>query len=174
MKEYYHMATDTLLDIYVDELGSLHAAECQLLKVLPRLAKVATSPQLACAFLEHTDETQEHIDRLDQIFAMLGLRSNGTTCEPMEALIEDSKEVVVRYCNPHVMDVALIAAVQQIDHYEMARYGCMRTYARLLGYEEAADLLQETLDEVAEADRKLTQLAEIVINVKAVSQMTFA
>ena len=147
---------------------------CRAFVSWPRLAKAATSPQLVYAFLEQTDETQEHIDRLDQIFAMLGLGLDGTTCKPMDALIEESKEVVVRYSNPNVMDVALIAAVQQIDHYEMVQYGCLRTYARLLGYEEAADLLQESLDEVADADRRLTQLAEIVINVNAVSQMTFA
>lgn len=167
------MAADTLHDIYVDELETLHDGGHQLLKVLLRLAKATTDPQLVDAFLTQNDENQEHIDRLEQILAMLGRRPSGSECRAMNALIEDSKDVVVRYSSPEVMDAALIAAVQQINHYEMARYGCVRSYARLLGYEEAADLLQETLDEVADSDRRLRQLAEIVISVKAVSLLAF-
>lgn len=167
------MKLETMHDLYVSELESLHDAEHQLIKVLPKMAKAASNPDLAKAFIEHCDETKDHIDRLDEIFESLGTSPNGKKCRSMTVLIEEGKDVMAMDADPAVMDAALIMAVQRIEHYEMTGYGCVRTFARLLGYEETSDLLQETLDEEAEADRKLSKLAESDVNIKAVSQMAF-
>ena len=161
------MALATLHDLYVDQLKDLYNAEHQLLNALPKMAKAAADPQLARAFSDHLEETQMHIRRLDEIFKDLEISPKGKTCKAMEGLLEEGKEVMAEDADPSVMDAALIAAAQRVEHYEMAGYGCVRTYARLLGYDVASDLLQETLDEEGNADKHLTELAESVSNVEA-------
>ena len=163
------MKLSTLHDLYVSELKDLYSAEHQLLKALPKMAKAATNPQLAKAFTDHLEETKEQVARLDEIFASLDLSPKGKTCKAMQGLLEEGKEVMAEDANPTVMDAALIAAAQRVEHYEMAGYGCVRTFARLLGFEKEGDLLQQTLDEEGAADKKLNNLAETVINIDAVS-----
>jgi len=161
------MPLDSLHDLYVNELKDLYNAENQLLKALPRMAKAATAPELKEAFTEHLDVTRKQVERLDTIFAELGVSPKGKKCKAMEGLVEEGKEVMEEDGDPAVIDAALIAAAQRVEHYEMAGYGCVRTFANLLGYEDAVALLQETLDEEGEADKKLTELAETIINVEA-------
>jgi ferritin-like metal-binding protein YciE len=163
------MKLETLHDLYVDELKDLYSAEHQLLKALPKMAKAASAPQLAKAFTDHLEETKGQVDRLEKIFKKLDVGPKGKTCKAMEGLLEEGKEVMEEDADPTVMDAALIAAAQRVEHYEMAGYGCVRTFAHLLGYEQAAGLLQATLDEEGAADKKLTKLAETVINVEAVA-----
>ena len=161
------MALESLHDLYVEELRDLYNAEQQLLKALPKMARAATDESLGAAFEEHLEVTRGQVNRLDRIFKRLGERPTGKKCMAMEGLIEEAKELMEEKAEPAVLDAGLIAAAQKVEHYEIAGYGCVRTYARLLGYEDAAELLQETLDEEGEADHKLTELAETVINVEA-------
>ena len=163
------MTLGTLHDLYVDELKDLYNAENQLLKALPKMAKAASAPKLAKAFTDHLEETKGQIERLEKIFKKLDESPKGKTCKAMEGLIEEGKELMEEDAEPTVMDAGLIAAGQRVEHYEMAGYGCVRTFARLLGYKEAAGLLQATLNEEGAADEKLTKLAETVINVEAVA-----
>ncbi len=161
------MKLGTLQDLYVDELKDLYSAEHQLLKALPKMAKAASSPQLAKAFTDHLSQTKGQIDRLDKIFKKLDVSPKGKVCKAMQGLLEEGKELMEEEADPSVMDAALIAAAQRVEHYEMAGYGCVRTFADLLGFKDAAALLQETLNEEGAADNKLTRLAETVINVEA-------
>jgi ferritin-like metal-binding protein YciE len=163
------MPLGTLHDLYVEELRDLYNAENQLLKALPKMAKGAASEELKAAFEEHLEVTRGQVERLDQIFEELGEKATGKKCKAMEGLIEEGKEMLEEDGDPSVLDAALISAAQKVEHYEIAGYGCVRTFAQLLGYERAAELLQETLDEEGEADKKLTELAESVINVEAES-----
>jgi ferritin-like metal-binding protein YciE len=153
----------------VEELKDLYSAESQLLTALPKMAKAASAPQLSKAFKDHLTETEGQVKRLETIFEKLGTSPKGKKCKAMEGLIEEGKETISVDADPSIKDAALIAAAQRVEHYEMAGYGCVRTFARLLGYQQAAGLLQETLDEEGAADKKLTQLAETVINVEAVA-----
>ncbi len=161
------MSLDSLHDLYVDELKDLYSAENQLLKALPKMAKKASAPELKAAFTEHLEVTRTQVGRLEQIFTALEVSPKGKKCKAMEGLIEEGKEVLEEDGAPAVIDAALIACAQRVEHYEMAGYGCVRTFAKLLGYEDAGALLQETLDEEGEADKTLTELAETVINVEA-------
>lgn len=156
-----------LHDLYVNELKDLYNAENQLLKALPRMAKAASAPELKAAFTEHLEVTRKQVERLETIFAELEVSPKGKKCQAMEGLVEEGKEVIDEEGEPSVKDAALIAAAQRVEHYEMAGYGCVRTFAKLLGYDDAVVLLQETLDEEGDADKKLTELAESVINVEA-------
>ena len=160
------MKLESLQDLYVDELKDLYSAENQLLKAIPKMAKAASAPELRTAFEDHLEETRGQVRRLEQIFKQLDASPKGKKCKAMEGLIEEGKEVMDE-AQPPVLDAALIAAAQRVEHYEMAGYGCVRAFARLLGYDNAAELLQETLDEEGAADKKLTELAETIINVEA-------
>ena len=161
------MEMENLQDLFVEELRDLYNAENQLLKALPRMAKKASSPQLQTAFQTHLRETQGHVKRLEQIFDKLGKKPTGKKCKGMEGLIEEGKEMMSEDAEPEVLDAGLISAAQRVEHYEIAGYGTVRTYAKLLGDEQAARLLQQTLDEEGATDKKLTQLAESSINVEA-------
>lgn len=161
------MALDSLHDLYVEELRDLYNAENQLLKALPRMAKAASDESLRAAFEEHLEVTRGQVDRLDRIFKKLGEKPTGKKCAAMEGLIKEGKEMMAEDADPAVLDAALIGTAQKVEHYEIAGYGTVRTFARMLGYEEAADLLQETLDEEGETNQKLTDLAESVINIEA-------
>jgi ferritin-like metal-binding protein YciE len=131
------------------------------------MAKTASSPDLQDAFQGHLEQTKTHVSRLEQICNKLGVKPRGKKCQAMEGLLEEGKEWMGEDADPAVMDAGLIAAAQRVEHYEIAGYGCARTFARQLGEEDAADLLQETLGEEAETDEKLTELAESIINVEA-------
>ena len=159
----------SLDDLFVDELRDLYSAENQIVKALPKMAKAASAPELRQAFEEHLQQTHEHVNRLEQIFEDLEARPKGKKCVAMEGLIEEGKEMMSEDAEPPVMDAALIGAAQRVEHYEIAGYGCARTYARILGNERAAQLLQQTLDEEAETDKRLTHIAESMINMQAAS-----
>ena len=163
------MKLKTLHDLYVEELKDLYSAEHQILKALPKMATAASDGQLAQAFTDHLAQTEDQVARLDKIFTKLDVSPRGKTCKAMKGLLEEGKEILDEDADPAVKDAALIAAAQRVEHYEMAGYGCVRTFARLLGEDEAADLLQETLDEEGAADEALTTLAESVINAEALA-----
>lgn len=160
------MNLETLRDLFVDELKDLYSAEHQLLKALPKMAKAATSRELKRAFESHLKETEGQVKRLDQVFAGLDASPKGKKCKAMEGLVEEGSEWMQEDADEDVMDAGLIACAQRVEHYEMAGYGCVRTYAQLLGETKAASLLQKTLDEEGAADKKLTQIAK-QINVEA-------
>jgi ferritin-like metal-binding protein YciE len=162
------MALYSLQDLYVNELKDLYSAENQLVKALPKMAKAASTPELKAAIEEHLEVTRGHVERLEKIFEGFGISPKGKKCKAMEGLVEEGKEVMEENGEHPVTDAALIAAAQRVEHYEIAGYGTVRTFANLLGYGEAADLLQATLDEESEADQKLTELAKTVINIEAV------
>jgi len=161
------MELDTLKDLYVDELKDLYSAEKMLVKALPKMAKAANDPQLKEAFRTHLQETRVHAERIEQICRDLGVSPRGKKCVGMEGLIEEGNELVQEDPDPDVLDAGLISKAQHVEHYEMAGYGTVRTYARQLGFESQADLLQQTLDEEGKTDHLLTQLAESGINVEA-------
>ncbi len=161
------MEMNTLRDLYLDELKDLWSAEKQLIKALPKMAKAANDPELTKAFQTHLRQTERQVERLEQIFEELGESPRGKKCIGMDGLIEEGKELMKEKPEPQVLDAGLIAKAQHIEHYEIAGYGTVRTYARVLGEERQAQLLQETLDEEGETDKLLTQLAEGSINVEA-------
>ena len=161
------MELETLRDLYIDELKDLWSAEKQLVQALPRMAKAANDPQLAKAFTTHLRQTERQVTRLERIFKDLGESPRGKKCVGMEGLIEEGKELIKEKPQPQVLDAGLISKAQHIEHYEMAGYGTVRTYAQVLGEERQAQLLQETLDEEGQADKLLTQLAENSINIEA-------
>jgi ferritin-like metal-binding protein YciE len=161
------MKLASLRDLFIEELRDLYSAENQLVKALPKMAKAASSEELRNAFEEHFEQTKEHVNRLEQIFEKLDAKAKGKKCKAMEGLIEEGKEVMDEDAVPPVMDAAIISAAQRVEHYEIAGYGCARTYARTLGEDEAAELLQQTLDEEGETDKKLTELAENIVNHQA-------
>jgi ferritin-like metal-binding protein YciE len=160
------MKIETLQELFVDELKDLYSAENQIIKALPKMIKSANSDELRGAFEEHLEQTKVHVERLDQIFGDLNASPRGKKCKGMEGLIEEGKELLEEDIEPEVLDAGMIAAAQRVEHYEIAGYGTVRTYAELLGMDEAANLLQQTLDEEKETDRKLTSIAESV-NVEA-------
>ena len=163
------MAIRTFEDLLVDEIKDLYDAEHQLTKALPKMAKAATSPDLKSAFESHLKQTEGHIKRLEQVFEGLGKKPTRKTCAAMNGLVEEGSEVIEEEMDPEVKDAALIGAAQRVEHYEMAGYGTVRTFAHLLGHHDLEAILQETLDEEGAADEKLTSIAS-KINVKAIEQ----
>jgi ferritin-like metal-binding protein YciE len=161
------MEIDSLQKLYLEELKDLYSAEKQILQALPRMAKKVSNPDLRRAFEEHVEVTKKQVERLDKIFERLERSPRGKKCKGMEGLLEEGKEMMQEDMDPEVLDAALLSAAQKVEHYEIAGYGTVRSYAQLLGEEEDARLLQETLDEEGETDKKLTQLAESTINVEA-------
>lgn len=159
----------SLEDFFIEELKDLYSAEKQILKALPKMVKKATSEELKDAFQNHLEETENHVTRLEQIGKKIGKGLTGKKCKAMEGLLEEGKEVMEEDAEPAVMDAALIAAAQKVEHYEIASYGCARTYAKLLGDTDSEELLQETLDEEGNADKTLTSIAE-EINVDALEE----
>jgi ferritin-like metal-binding protein YciE len=162
------MKLSSLQDLFISELKDLYSAENQIIKALPKMAKAASSPDLKQAFEEHLEQTHEHVRRLEQIFEKLDASPRGKKCKAVEGLIEEGKEVMSEEGDASVLDAAIICAAQKVEHYEIAGYGCARTFAGLLGENEAADLLQQTLDEEGETDKRLTELAESSVNQEAV------
>jgi ferritin-like metal-binding protein YciE len=168
MRRIDAMKLETLKDLFVEELRDLYSAENQILKALPKMEKAATSPQLKAAFQEHLEQTEGHVERLEKIFSKLGEKPSGKTCKAMEGLVEEGSEMIHEKAEPAVKDAGLIAAAQRVEHYEMAGYGTVRTFAQHLQMDDFAKLLQETLDEEESTDEKLTKLAESNINLQAV------
>jgi ferritin-like metal-binding protein YciE len=158
------MKLDSLKKLYVEELRDLYSAENQILKALPKMAKAATSKELQEAFSTHLAQTKGQVERLEKIFTKLDMTPKGKTCKAMEGLVKEGEELLSEDAEPEILDAGLIAAAQRVEHYEMAGYGTVRTYATLLKETEAARLLQETLDEEGETDKTLSKLAESVIN----------
>ncbi len=162
------MSLDSLEKLFLEELKDVYNAEKQILRALPRMAKAAESPELSQAFTHHLKETEGQVQRLERIFRELGQAARGKKCKGMEGLLEEGKEVLEEEGEAAVIDAALIASAQRVEHYEIAAYGCLRTYASLLGYSEAEQLLGQNLREEEAADKKLTQIGESGVNQAAV------
>jgi ferritin-like metal-binding protein YciE len=160
------MKENRLRHLYVEELKDLYSAENQLVKALPKMAKAATSEDLRAGFEGHLEQTKEHVTRLEKIFKALGETAAGKKCKGMEGLIKEGAEMIEEDPAPEELDAGLISAAQRVEHYEMAGYGCVSAYAKLLGEDQAASLLNQTLEEEKETDKKLTQLSGR-INVEA-------
>jgi ferritin-like metal-binding protein YciE len=162
------MALSSLEDLFIEELKDIYNAEHQILKALPRMAKAASKPELRKAFAQHLEVTKGQVARLEKIFDRYDTSPRGKKCKGMEGLIEEGKEIMKEDVEEDVLDAALIAAAQKVEHYEIASYGTVRTWAEMMGDKESARLLQKTLDEEGETDKKLTKLAESVVNLEAI------
>jgi ferritin-like metal-binding protein YciE len=162
-----HMELESLQDLYVHELKDLYSAESQLIKALPKMASAATNRQLAAGFRQHLEQTKRHAKRLEQILKSHDESTRGPKCEGMEGLIAEGDKMAKEDAEDEVRDAGLIAAAQRVEHYEIAGYGCARTYARILGDKKGAKLLDTTLREEAATDKKLTKLATSLINLRA-------
>lgn len=160
------MNENRLKHLYVEELKDLYSAENQLIKALPKMAKASTSEELRTGFEKHLEQTKEHAVRLERIFKALGENPKGKHCKGMEGLIEEGSEMIQEVSAPDELDAGLISAAQRVEHYEMAGYGCVTTYAKLLGENDAMSLLRQTLEEEKATDKKLTELAN-TINLEA-------
>jgi ferritin-like metal-binding protein YciE len=163
------MEHQALKELYIDELKDIYNAENQLVKALPKMAKAANSEELRTGFEEHLEQTRGHVQRLEQIFKELGEKPSGKKCKGMEGLVAEGQEMMGEDFEDDVMDAALISAAQRVEHYEIAAYGTVRTYAELLGQNTAVQLLEQTLEEEKETDQKLTDMAS-EINVRAMGE----
>lgn len=155
---------ESMQKLYLEELRDVYDAEKQLEKALPKMAKNATNDRLRTAFEEHLTTTKEQVRRLETIFDNLGESPSGKTCKGMKGLIEEGEEIMKQEGDPDVKDAAMISSAQRVEHYEIAAYGSLRTYADELGLKDHAELLQRTLDEEGKTDKRLTQLAESRVN----------
>jgi ferritin-like metal-binding protein YciE len=160
--------TNPLNELLQDELRDLYSAETQIIKALPKMAKAASSPELRRAFERHLEETKRQVERLDQIGEELEVKMTGKKCKGMEGLLAEGRELMEEDFEEDALDAGLIGAAQKVEHYEIAAYGTARTHAEMLGYRRIAKLLQQTLNEEGATDKKLTQLAESVVNYEAV------
>jgi ferritin-like metal-binding protein YciE len=168
------MKLDTLQTLYVDELRDLYNAENQLLKALPKMAKAASSEELKDAFEKHLEQTKTHVERLEEVFEEIGEKPKGKTCKAMKGLIEEGSEILHEDGEESVIDAGIIVAAQKVEHYEIASYGSVRTFAQLLGKDSSAELLQTTLDEESEANELLNTLAEDIVNPEALMEPELA
>ena len=168
------MKLDTLQKLYTDELRDLYNAENQLVKALPKMAKAASSEELKDAFEKHLEQTKGHVERLEQVFEGLGEKPKGKTCRAMKGLIEEGSEILKEDGEDSVIDAGIIVAAQKVEHYEIAGYGSVRTFAHLLGQNKAAELLQTTLDEEAETNQLLNRFAESIVNPEALMETELA
>jgi ferritin-like metal-binding protein YciE len=153
------MQLQSLNDVFVHELQDLHSAEQQLVEALPKMAAAATDDKLRTAFEDHLGETRQHLERIEDVCSQVGISANGEPCKGMEGLIREGDEIVSATGDPAAKDAALIAAAQRVEHYEIAAYGTARTLAGELGFDDARDLLDQTLDEESNADSLLTKIA---------------
>jgi ferritin-like metal-binding protein YciE len=158
---------ENLQDLMKEDLKDVLHAENQIIKALPKMIKTASNPQLQQAFQMHLEQTKGHVSRIEEVMGMMGMPVKGKTCKAMQGIIEEGKEVMGEDAQDDVMDAALIGAAQKVEHYEIATYGTLCTYAELLGLREAKRLLGQNLEEEKRTDAKLTQLAESVINLEA-------
>ena len=156
------MKLESLRELFIEELQDLYSAETQIIDALPKMVDQASSPDLKAGFTEHLEQTRQHVRRLDQIFDQLGddVDRKDKTCKGMQGIIKDNKDLLKTSAEPEVLDAGMIAGAQRVEHYEIAAYGTVRTYASLLGNQSWAQLLQQTLDEEKQTDQKLSDLAE--------------
>ena len=164
------MKINTLQDALVHEMRDLYSAEVQLTKALPKMAKAATHEQLAAAFEEHLEQTKRHVERLEKALKRLDASTRGEKCKAMEGLIEEGKSTLELDADDMVRDALLISVAQKVEHYEIAGYGTARTFAQRLGEDNITSLLEKTLEEELETDRKLTKIAEAAVNPDAEAQ----
>jgi len=164
------MQMENLTDLLKEDLKDVLNAENQILKALPKMIKSTSNEELASAFEQHLEDTKVHVDRVEQVMESLGMPAKGKTCKAMQGIIEEGKEVMSEDADEDVMDAALIGAAQKVEHYEIATYGTLCTYADLLGLEKAKQLLGQNLEEEKATDQKLSELAEAVINLEAADQ----
>ncbi len=157
----------TLADLFEETLKDIYYAEKQILRALPKMAKSAQSPDLAAAFQKHRDETDVHVERLEQIFELMGVRARGKTCDAIIGIIDEGKEIMQDFAGTAALDPGLLAAAQAVEHYEISRYGTLRTWAQQLGMNDAVKLLDQTLGEEKATDAALSQLATAAVNAKA-------
>lgn len=155
-------SVESLKDLLIDELKDLYSAEQQLVKALPKMAKAASNPDLKNGFTEHLEQTKGHVERLEEAFSSLGETAKAKTCKAMQGLIEEGSEAIDLDAPDAVRDACLIGAAQRVEHYEIAAYGTVRAFASTIGKEDIANLLEETLNEESETDKKLTTLGESV------------
>jgi ferritin-like metal-binding protein YciE len=161
------MKLKTLYDLYISELKDLYSAEDQIIKALPKVIEKTEAPELRTALETHLEETRGHVTRLEQVFQMHGEEARKQKCKGMEGVLDEGNEMIGKDATPTVRDAAIISACQRVEHYEMAAYGTVRTYAKQLGQDRAAALLQETLDEEMAANERLTQIASTRVNIEA-------
>jgi ferritin-like metal-binding protein YciE len=161
------MAEKQLDDLFLDTLKDIYYAERQILKALPKMAKAAMSPDLKAGFEQHLAETEVQVERLQQIFELLGKPARGKTCDAILGIIEEGKEIMDEYKGTQALDAGLVSAAQAVEHYEIARYGTLATWAKQLGHKDVLNLLLETLKEEEATDQKLTSLAKTAVNLKA-------
>ena len=157
----------TLDDLFLDTLKDIYYAEKQILKALPKMAKAATSEEVRAGFEQHQEETEGQVERLEQIFELLGKPARGKTCDAILGIIEEGKSIMDEFKGTQALDAGLVSAAQAVEHYEIARYGTLKTWAKQLGYTEAASLLDATLAEEVATDKKLSQVATSQANLKA-------
>jgi ferritin-like metal-binding protein YciE len=153
---------NNLSDLLVHELQDLYSAETQLVKALPKMARAATNDELQSGFNEHLQQTKQHVERLERVMEILGASPQGKPCKAMQGLIAEGEDMLKEDAEPAVRDAALIAAAQKVEHYEIAGYGTARTFAELLAQDEVSEILQQTLDEEGETDKRLTEIAETI------------
>ena len=158
------MADKKLDDLFLDTLKDIYFAEKKILTALPKMAKAAQSPELKAAFEKHETETEEHVTRLEKVFKSLGEAAKGKTCDAILGIIEEGKEVMEEYKGMPALDAGLLAAAQAVEHYEMSRYGTLKTWAEELGHDDAVKLLDATLSEERKTNDALTELAETSVN----------
>lgn len=161
------MAGKTLENLFLDTLKDIYYAERKIVKALPKMARGAQSPELKAAFEQHRDETEGQIERLQQVFELLGKRAQGKTCPAIDGILEEGEEILEEFKGQPALDAGLAAAAQAVEHYEISRYGTLRRWAQVLGMEEAVKLLDATLQEESKTDEALTKLADLVVNEKA-------
>ncbi len=160
------MADKTLNDLFIDTLKDIYFAERQIVKALPKMARAAQSPELKAAFKKHQEETQGQIERLQQVFELIGKPARGKTCEAIQGIIAEGEEIIEEFAGSSALDAGLISSAQAVEHYEIARYGTLKNWATQLGMKDAAALLDETLQEEGATDEALTQLANASVNAK--------
>ena len=161
------MAQKMLEDLFYDTLKDIYFAERQVLKALPKMARAATNPKLKAAFEKHKEQTETHVERLQQVFETIGKRAQGKTCEAIQGILAEGEEIIEEFKGTPALDAGLISSAQAVEHYEITRYGTLRTWAKQLGYKQAVTLLEATLSEESQTDESLSQLAESVVNAAA-------
>lgn len=161
------MKLESLHDLYLNELRDLYGAEQQIVKALPKVIDKTTSPQLRQALENHLEQTRGHVTRLEEIFRMHGEEAKKVKCKGMDGILDEGDDLIGKDATPEVRDAAIVSACQRVEHYEMAVYGSVRTYAQQMGHDRAAAILQQTLDEEKQADALLTQVAQSRVNIEA-------
>lgn len=158
------MATKTLEDLFHETLKDIYYAERKILKALPKMARGAQDEKLKAAFLQHREETEGQVERLQQVFEIIGKRPRAKTCPAIDGIVEEGEEIMEEFKGSPALDAGLLAAAQAVEHYEISRYGTLRAWAQQLGYTDAVKLLEETLAEESKTDEALTKLAEKAVN----------